>query len=307
MPDDDLLRAKTRMPTYFLSHGGEPWPSMPSLLRANFRLVERAQQAIPGQLPRRPRAVLVVSGRWVEPEFTISSPRTPRRMDDDHHIPAHTSSIGYRAPGSPEIAERVQGLLTESGSAARSHANQGFGHGGLCVLRSIYPRAEVPVVELSLKKTLDAAGHFAVGQVLAPLRDEGVLIIGSGLTYHNARLWDPAGAKPAAAFDAWLRRALLETEPANRRKSLEQWDKAPAPHVAHPRKEDLIPLMVAVGAAGEDPATCIYGERLMGHVAASSFRFGADRTPSRFDRLGMRESGREAVRQARVCGTARHA
>ncbi len=278
-----------RMPTFFLSHGGGPWPFIEGPRREPFRLLEQSLKDLPRQLPEPPRAVLVVSGHWEEPEFTVSSSPTPGMVYDYSGFPAELYRIRYPAPGSPELAERVRGLLAEAGWDARSDPQRGYDHGTFSMLKPIYPAADMPIVQLSLKSNLDPAEHFAAGQALAALRDEGILVIGSGFSYHNLRAMGAVGAPDAARFDTWLRRILLEAESRERRDALLHWEQAPSARAAHPREDHLIPLMVAVGAAGDDPATCIYGELFMG-VAASSFRFGADRTLAGFDRLCHRSS-----------------
>ena len=142
----------------------------------------------------------------------------------------------------------------------------------------MYPQAQVPVVQLSLKRGLNPAEHLAAGRALAPLRDEGVLIVGSGLSYHNLRQFGPAAKAPSQAFDAWLQ-ATLKSAPAEREAAIAQWEAAPAARVCHPREEHLLPLMVALGAAYADPVTCAYHEEgIFGGVTASSFRFDAATT-----------------------------
>ncbi|MBL8338530.1 MAG: dioxygenase, partial [Rhodoferax sp.] len=112
-------------------------------------------------------------------------------------------------------------------------------------------------------------------RALAPLRDEGVLIVGSGLSYHNLGRFGPPGRAPSEAFDAWLQSTLVGSAPAEREARLLQWSSAPAARIAHPREDHLIPLMVALGAATEDPAACVYHQQnIFGGVTASSFRFG---------------------------------
>lgn len=274
-----------RMPTYFLSHGGGPWPYMDGPMRSRFTLMEQALKDIPRQLPQAPKAVLVVSGHWEEAEFSVSAAPEPGMVFDYYGFPEHTYHIRYAAPGSPELATRVQGLLQAAGWPTRLDAQRGFDHGTFSMLQPIYPEADIPVVQLSLKSNMDPEEHLKAGKALAPLRDEGVLIIGSGQSYHNLRMWGPAGAQPAAAFDAWLRKSLLQTSPEERREALVHWSQAPAARLAHPREDHLLPLMVVAGAAGDDPVTCVYGEMFMGALAVSSFRFGEDRTPSGFDKL----------------------
>jgi aromatic ring-opening dioxygenase catalytic subunit (LigB family) len=279
------LHSDTRQPTYYLSHGGGPWPYMHGPMRAHFALMERALQDIPRQLPQAPRAVLVISGHWEEAAFTVSSAPHPGMVYDYYGFPPETYRIRYPAPGSPPVAARVQQLLSQAGWPVHEDAERGFDHGTFSMLQPIYPQADVPVVQLSLKTNLDPQEHLAAGAALAPLRDEGVLIIGSGQSYHNLRLWNPAGAAPAAAFDAWLRKTLLQDDPEAVREGLVHWQQAPAARLAHPREDHLIPLMVAAGAAGDDPATAVFGERFMGSLAVSSFRFGGGRDASPFDQL----------------------
>lgn len=273
-----------RLPTFFLSHGGGPWPYMNGPMREHHAWLEQALAAVPAQLPRAPRAVLVISGHWEEPEFTLSSAAAPGMIYDYYGFPPETYRIRYPAPGDPLLAARLAERLSTDHRPVRLDSQRGFDHGTFAMLTPIYPKADVPVVQLSLKAGLDPAEHYAMGEALAFLRDEEVLILGGGQSYHNLRAWGPAGAEAAAAFDGWLRQTLSLT-PEARRDALIAWEQAPAARQAHPREEHLIPLMVAAGAAAGDPATAIYGEKFMGQLASSSFRFGADRTPSGFDRL----------------------
>ncbi len=257
-------------------------------MRAHFALMERALQDIPRQLPQPPKAVLVVSGHWEEPVFTVSTAPQPGMVYDYYGFPPETYQIRYPAPGSPAVAARVGELLGNAGWQVRSDPERGFDHGTFSMLEAIYPQAQVPVVQLSMRESFDPQEHLAAGAALAPLRDAGILIIGSGQSYHNLRRWNAAGAAAASAFDAWLRHTLLGTEPASLRGGLVHWTQAPAAREAHPREDHLIPLMVAAGAAGVDPAIAIYGEMFMGSLAVSSFRFGADVTPTGLDQLASK-------------------
>jgi aromatic ring-opening dioxygenase catalytic subunit (LigB family) len=254
-------------------------------MRAHFALMERALQDIPRQLPEPPAAVLVVSGHWEEQDFTVSSSPRPGMEYVYYGFPPETYRIRYPAPGSPQLAARVQQLIDAAGWPVAADPQRGFDHGTFSMMQPIYPQADVPVVQLSLKTSMDPAEHLAAGRALAPLRDEGILIIGSGQSYHNLRLWSAAGAQPAAAFDVWLRASLLGTTPAERDAALLEWERAPAARLAHPREDHLIPLLVVAGAAGEDAAVAIYGERFMGALAVSSFRFGAGQAAGPFDLL----------------------
>lgn len=277
-----------RQPTFFLSHGGGPWPWLEGEFRRDFDWLEASLKALPAQLPARPRAVLAVSGHWEAPDFTVSTAAQPGMVYDYHGFPEHTYHISYPAPGSPELAAEVVALGRAAGIAIGSDPSRGLDHGTFSMLRPIYPAADVPVVSLSLRHGYDPAAHLALGRALAPLRDSGVVIMGSGLSYHNLRLFNAQAAAPSAAFDAWLRQTLTDRDPAARHAAITAWSKAPAARLAHPREDHLLPLMVALGAAGDDPATCIYSQDdLRGGITVSAWRFGADTTPTGFDRLGL--------------------
>jgi len=277
-----------RQPVFFLSHGGGPWPWLDGEFRRSFDWLEASLKALPAQLPEPPRAVLAVSGHWEETDFTVSSAAQPGMVFDYSGFPEHTYHISYPAPGSPELAAQVVALGAQAGIAIGTDPSRGFDHGTFSMMQPIYPDAQVPVVSLSLRHGYDPAAHIALGAALAPLRDQGVVIIGSGLSYHNLRMFDPRAAVPSAAFDAWLRTTLTGEDPAVRIAALERWEAAPAARIAHPREDHLIPLMVAVGAAGGDAATCIYSQAdLRGGITASAWRFGEDTTPTGYDRLAM--------------------
>jgi aromatic ring-opening dioxygenase catalytic subunit (LigB family) len=191
-------------------------------------------------------------------------------------FPDYTYSISYPAPGAPALAQRVQELLQGAGIAAREDAQRGFDHGMYAPMALIYPEADMPTAQLSLKHGLDPLEHLAMGRALAPLRDEGVLIIGSGLSYHNLRAFGPAAKQPSATFDAWLDQSLA-TPGAPRSAALAAWQQAPSARQAHPREEHLLPLLVAVGAAEGEPALRVYHEDdFFGGISVSSWRLGAE-------------------------------
>ena len=253
--------------------------------RSHYAWMEEALRDLPHQLPSAPKAVLVISGHWEADEFSVSSASSPGMVYDYHGFPEHTYRVKYSAPGSPQLAEDVQGLLRRAGWKARLDSEQGLDHGAFSVLKPVFPDANVPVVQLSLKAGLDPAEHLAVGRALSTLRDEGVLILGSGMSYHNLRRFGPSGAEPSILFDGWLRNVLLRASPASRARHLVNWTTAPAARDAHPREEHLLPLMVVAGAAEDEEASCVYGEVFWGHMHVSSFRFGGRPGHREFDRL----------------------
>jgi len=264
-----------RMPTYFLSHGGGPWPWLTGDLRDAMAELEDSLQRLPGELPAAPKAILMISGHWEAPAFTVQTNPNPPMFYDYGGFPEYTYSIQYPAPGSPALAGRVGELLSRAGIPVREDAERGFDHGMYSVLAPAWPDADVPVVQLAIKQSFDPEEHLAVGRALAPLRDEGILILGSGFSYHNLRLIGAAAAVPSAEFDDWLGTTLIDSTPAERTVRLREWAKAPSARIAQPREDHLIPLMVAVGAAEDEPATRSYYQNdWFGGVTASSFRFG---------------------------------
>jgi aromatic ring-opening dioxygenase catalytic subunit (LigB family) len=266
----------TPLPTYFISHGGGPWPWIRDQLPYDVSELESSLQAIPGEIGVTPRAVLVVSGHWEAPEFTVQTHPNPPMIYDYGGFPEFTYRIQYPAPGSPAVAERVTELLGSAGIPVVEDPQRGYDHGVFAPLYVVYPDADVPILQLSLKHGYDPDQHLAVGRALAPLRRDGVLIVGSGLSYHNLGLIGPAGTEPSRQFDRWLTHALVDATPEERTELLRNWDAAPSARIAHPIEDHLIPLLVAVGAAEDEPGVRGYHEEAaFGSVAASSFRFGA--------------------------------
>lgn len=242
-----------RMPVYFVSHGGGPWPWVDGM-REMFKRTAQELQALPARLPQRPKAVLMISGHWEAPEFSVSTAALPPMEYDYFGFPAHTYQLSYPAPGWPMLAERVQQLLGQSGLPCRGDPNRGLDHGAFVPLHLMYPQADVPVVLLSLKAGYDPAEHIRAGQALGPLRDEGVLIMGSGLTYHDMRGFGSQAATPVAqAFEQFLAQTVTNPDPEQRRQLLINWTQGPMARLAHPREDHLMPLMVAAGAAQSDP------------------------------------------------------
>ncbi|HEX8747207.1 MAG TPA: class III extradiol ring-cleavage dioxygenase [Pyrinomonadaceae bacterium] len=269
-----------RLPTYFISHGGGPWPWLKEQMPGVYDNLEASLKDIPRQLGKPPKAVLVVSGHWEERDFTVMSGPEPPMVYDYSGFPEFTYRIKYPAPGSPEVARHVQELLCGAGFAASANNLRGFDHGTFAPMAAIYPEANVPVLQLSIRSDSDVEAHLAAGRALAPLRDEGVLIIASGLSYHNLRRFGAAGQHPSREFDAWLTRAICEETSAERNQKLRDWTKAPSARLAHPGEDHLIPLMVAVGAAESEVGERFYHEdSFFGGLTVSSYRFGQATTP----------------------------
>lgn len=265
-----------KLPTYFLSHGGGPWPYMTGPFRTAMARLEQSLRDMRHELAEVPKAVLVITGHWEERGFAVSSSGRPGMVFDYYGFPDETYHIQYGAPGSPELARRVQRLLTANDIAARLDPTRGFDHGTFSLMKPLYPEAAMPIVQLSLDASLDPALHLAAGRALAPLRDEGVLIVGSGMSYHNLRVRGGGTAFAASRqFDDWLQRTAVQSSSDERARLLVDWEDAPAARAAQPREDHLVPLMVAVGAAWDDPGqVTFHQDDFFGGITVSSFRFG---------------------------------
>ncbi|WP_020395010.1 DODA-type extradiol aromatic ring-opening family dioxygenase [Thiolinea disciformis] len=264
-----------RLPTYFLSHGGGPWPYMKAEMGTTYDALEKSLKAIPQQLGARPKAVLVVTAHWETDTLKLSASANPPMVYDYYGFPDYTYHVVYPAPGEPALALEVQGLLKTAGFEVELDAERGFDHGTFSLMYPLYPEADIPVVQLSIQQNYDPDFHLKMGRALAPLREQGVLIIGSGLSYHNLRQFNRNAEQPSRQFDDWLQETLLHTAPEQRTKRLLHWQEAPAARLAHPREDHLVPLMVAVGAAEHDKGQCVYYQNdFFGGITVSSFRFG---------------------------------
>ena len=261
------------MPVVFIPHGGGPWP----FVDVGFPPEDVADLAgylrhVAGVTPERPSALLIVSAHWEEPRVAVMTAPRPPMLYDYSGFPPESYTITWPAPGDPALAATVQRRLTEANIPNAGDPDRGFDHGTFIPLKLTYPDADIPAIQVSLRRGLDPADHLAIGAALAPLRDEGVFIIASGMTFHNLRLFrDPRSGPASEAFDQWLREAMA-LEAGERNARLVRWAEAPAARVAHPREEHLIPLMVAAGAAGDDLAQLAYNGTFA-NVRLSAYHF----------------------------------
>lgn len=230
---------------------------------------------MPEDAGAKPKAILMVSAHWEAPAFTVQAHPRPPMIYDYYGFPEHTYHVTYPAPGDPMLAAQVETMIRAAGLPVASDGLRGYDHGVYSPMVVAYPEADMPIVQLSLMAGLEPRIHVELGRVLAPLRREGVLIIGSGLSYHNLRAFGPAAQESSTAFDAWLC-ASMALPAAERTQALLDWEAAPYARQVHPREEHLLPLMVAVGAAEQDQAALTYHETgFRGGVTVSSFRVGA--------------------------------
>ncbi len=264
-----------RQPAIFLPHGGGPcffmdWTWGPA---DTWEKTRRFLAGLEATLPERPRAMVVVSGHWEEVAFAVGTAARPELIFDYSGFPEHTYRLTWPAPGEPALAAEVQRLLIGAGLPAAADAGRGYDHGVFVPLKVAFPEAQIPVVTLSLQRSLDPGLHLAAGRALAPLREQGVLIVGSGMSFHNMRgFLHPETPERSAAFDGWLT-AAVESPAAERDGLLTRWAEAPHARYAHPREEHLLPLMVVAGAAGADAGRSVFRDTPM-MAATSAYRFG---------------------------------
>jgi aromatic ring-opening dioxygenase catalytic subunit (LigB family) len=256
------------VPVLFLPHGGGPLPLLADPAHAG---LTRFMADIPARLGK-PKAILVVSAHWEESQASVTSAALPELIYDYYGFPPESYQIRYPAPGAPELAARIGELLAAQNIAVHANPSRGFDHGLFVPLKLMYPTADIPCIQLSLLSSLDPAEHIRLGEALAPLSDEGVLIIGSGLSFHNLRAFfsEPTEKSVAdsLAFDDWLRHTMTAGELDNKRRAerLRQWQQAPAARFCHPREEHLLPLHVCFGVAKARgvSAQVVFNDRLMG-------------------------------------------
>jgi aromatic ring-opening dioxygenase catalytic subunit (LigB family) len=263
------MQPDTTMPSVYLPHGGGPAFFMNGPMADLFRPMGGFLATVPGLLPARPTAILVVTAHWEAEVTTFSGGQRPELIYDYYGFPPETYAIAYAAPGAAALADKAAGLLRHAGLQATVDPAHGWDHGVFIPLKAIWPQADIPVLAMSLTQGLDPDTHVAIGEALRPLRSEGVLIMGSGMSYHNLRQMGNGAA--AIAFDRWLDGALAG-DAAHRRSWLAQWSRAPSGRTSHPREEHLLPLMVASGAGGDTRARKLWSGAV-GPTAVSAWAF----------------------------------
>ncbi|TNE50171.1 MAG: dioxygenase [Deltaproteobacteria bacterium] len=271
-----------RMPAIFLPHGGGPWPFTNKPLFGSPHMWDQMSSYMKGlgQIPpATPKGILVVSAHWEEAVPTVMSASKPPMLYDYYGFPPETYKVQWPSPGAPELAGEIQSLLENAGFKTGANGGRGFDHGMFVPLKLAYPNPTIPALQLSLKQGLDPKTHIKIGQALAPLRDRGIFIIGSGMSYHNlqvlisqARSGSTNVIDDSKAFDEWLVSSML-MEPDRRETKLVEWLNAPKARSCHPREEHLLPLHVIAGAAGNDKATIPYRDVVM-NAYISAIHFG---------------------------------
>ena len=251
----------------YFSHGGGP---LPILGDASHKAMVEFMRQLPSRL-RKPDAILVISAHWEESTATLLGAHTPSMFYDYYGFPDEAYEITYPAPGNPELASRIAGLLVENSISARLDPQRGFDHGLFIPLKLMSPQADIPSLQLSLLRGLDPTSHITLGKALRRLAAENILVIGSGFSFHNmsAFSWQGINTPDPAndAFQNWLIEVCAgPISQSEREQLLIAWEKAPSARYCHPREEHLLPLHVCLGMA-DKPASTIFDDYILGKRA----------------------------------------
>lgn len=257
----------------YIPHGGGPLPLIDEVSNKNMNAYLRS---IPQSI-NKPDAIIVFSAHWEESVVSITSKLEPGLLFDYYGFPAETYQYQYPAPGHPQLAQKAAALISEAGIEVRLDAERDLDHGVFVPLMLMYPRAEIPCVQISLCNSLDAAFHISLGRALSSLKAENVLVIGSGFSFHNMQVLmsRQSGDDPQnMAFEQWLAQTCRDSSlsEAERERRLIQWDQAPGARYCHPREEHLLPLQVCYGMAG-GPAVVDYQKPTVGSIVSSAYRW----------------------------------
>ncbi|CAL1392325.1 unnamed protein product [Linum trigynum] len=259
--------------TFFISHGS-PTLSIDDSLPARHFLKSWEQKVYQKE---KPQAILIISAHWDTKLPSVNVVDRNDTIHDFYGFPKQMYELRYTPPGAPRLAKRVKELLMGSGfDEVVEDKKRGVDHGAWVPLMLMYPEADIPVCQLSVQSDRDGTYHYNMGKALAPLRQEGVLIIGSGSATHNLRALgssDSSVAPWAQQFDTWLKDSLVE----GRYEDVNHYEvKAPHAKKAHPWPEHFFPLHVAMGAAGDSSeAKLIHQSWSLGTLSYSSYQFTA--------------------------------
>ena len=251
-------------PVLYLPHGGGPLPLMGD---TNHKPMIEFLKTIPSQLGT-PEAILVISAHWEAEQATLTAAAKPELIFDYYNFPPEAYEYQYPAPGEPQLAQEAFELIKNANIDVMLDDQRGFDHGLFVPLMLMYPQANIPCIQLSLTKDLDPEKHIKLGKSLAELRKRNVLIVGSGMSFHNLKtFFEPSseGNQQSDDFDDWLQETCCN-DLTNSMQRLIEWEKAPHARYCHPRQEHLLPLHVCYGiACTKSPkAEVVYNDELMG-------------------------------------------
>ena len=277
-------------PALFINHGGGPLP----LIGRQPELVNHMKEIVSKHLPpRKPKAIVVISAHYEADPVEVTSAQNPPMLYDYGGFPPETYEYKYSAPGSPELAQKIQSMLNSNGINCKLNETRGFDHGVFIPLMIMYPEATIPVVSVSLHSSLDIEINLKVGSALASLQEEDVLLMGSGYSFHNMQaFFMPPNETIQASidFNEWLKTTLLDTntthDPDGLYQKLKKWKSAPGALLCHPREEHLLPLLMvatATATVSENNVQVIYdstprgaqfGQGSLSNHAITGYMFG---------------------------------
>lgn len=253
----------------YFSHGGGPLPILGDI---SHKAMVDFMLRLPSRL-KKPEAIIVISAHWEESAATLLGAQTPSMFYDYYGFPDEAYEITYPAPGSPNLANRIAGLLNKNNIPASIDPQRGFDHGLFIPLKLMYPKADIPSLQLSLLRGLDPTAHLSLGKALRELNHENILVVGSGFSFHNMSAFSWQGMKRTDtandAFQNWLIDICTgKISPSEREQSLIEWQKAPSARYCHPREEHLLPLHVCLGMANK-AGTVIFDDYILGKRAVA--------------------------------------
>lgn len=254
----------------FIPHGGGPLPLLNDPTHAD---LNRFLRDYPASIDR-PDAIIVVSAHWEESEVAVTSAAAPPMLFDYFGFPPEAYEYRYAAPGQPQLAGRVHDCLQKAGIESRLDDERGFDHGLFVPLMLMYPEADIPCIQISLSASLDAALHLRIGKALTVLKQDKLLVLGSGFSFHNMQALtskrddriDPRNL----AFEDWLAQTCTDTSlpEAQREQRLADWQSAPHARYCHPREEHLLPLQVCYGI-GQAPARQVFRQPVARFISSA--------------------------------------
>jgi len=254
----------------YIPHGGGP---MPLLSDDGYEGMNYFLRGFSSTI-EKPDAIVVISAHWEEPVVSITAHKNPPMLYDYHGFPPETYTIKYPAPGRPRLANRIQDLLKTDGIEAALDYERGFDHGLFVPLMLMYPQADIPCLQISLSRSLDAAFHIRLGKALAPLKRENLLVLGSGFSFHNMKAMmskqDDTIDEGNRQFEEWLAETCSDPglSLGEREQRLTDWQLAPHARYCHPREEHLLPLQVCFGMA-RAPAKTVFQDLVKGFITSA--------------------------------------
>jgi 4,5-DOPA dioxygenase extradiol len=254
----------------YIPHGGGPLPLLDETGYQNLNHFLRSFH----QTIDKPDAIVIISAHWEEPVISITANPEPPLLFDYHGFPPETYDYQYPAPGQSELAGRIHKLLGMAGIKSRLNHERGLDHGVFIPLMLMYPQADIPCLQISLSSSMDAALHIRLGQALTELKQDNLLILGSGYSFHNMQALmskrDDSIDEKNQAFETWLAQTCSDTSLAEdeREQRLANWEQAPHARYCHPREEHLLPLQVCYGI-GAAPAKTAFQEPVKGFITSA--------------------------------------